>query len=385
MPYQKGQKWKAQVRKDGKQKDKTFNTKKEALAWEAEMRRKPVEEWEEKTDTVCLLDWAEAYLDYSQVKNSKKTYDEKKSMFQRFFKMVDHEQPVSDLTPAQLLNYVVKQSKERSGYAANKDRKNLVAGWNWGMKYFNPVLPGPNPCLVEKMPEVRHPRYIPPEEDFWKVYGAAEGQDQVMLLTFLHLAPRRSEVFRLQWPEDIDFINNRVRLGTRKREDGTFEYAWLPMTKELRKTLRWWWENRPIKDSPYVFLNLNKNHKRQEHYGQPFKYRNDFMPGLCEKAKVKRFGLHGIRHLTASILYNLGYEVAVMQAILRHKSPNTTERYLKTHGIEKVRDALEDLSRKKGEILPFPSKHVKSGKNEDKKEKAVEGAVTSPGSKKVGL
>jgi hypothetical protein len=54
---------------------------------------------------------------------------------------------------------------------------------------------------------------------------------------------------------------------------------------------------------------------------------------------------------------------------------------LKTHGIEKVRDALEDLSRKKGEILPFPSKQVKNGKNEDKKEKAVEGAVNSPGGK----
>ncbi len=221
--------------------------------------------------------------------------------------------------------------------------------------------------------------------DFWKVYDEAEGQDQVMLLTFLHLAPRRGEVFRLQWTEDVDFINNRVRLGTRKREDGTFEYAWLPMTRELRNALRWWWENRPIKDSPDVFLSLDENHKRQEHYGQPFKYRNDFMPGLCEKAKVRRFGFHSIRHLTASILYNLGYEVAVMQAILRHKSPNTTERYLKTHGIEKVRDALEDLSSKKGEILPFPSKQVKNGKNEDKKEKAVEGAVNSPGGKKVGL
>ena len=109
------------------------------------------------------------------------------------------------------------------------------------------------------------------------------------------------------------------------------------------------------------------------------------MSGLCEKAKVKRFGFHSIRQLTASILYNLGYEVAVMQAILRHKSPNTTERYLKTHGIEKVRDALENLSRKKGEILPFPSKYVKNGNNEGEKEKAVKGAVTSPGGENVGL
>ena len=42
-----------------------------------------------------------------------------------------------------------------------------------------------------------------------------------------------------------------------------------------------------------------------------------------------------------------------MQAILRHKSPKTTERYLKSVGLERVREALEDLSRKKGEVLEF--------------------------------
>ncbi len=364
MPYAIGQKWKAQVRKDGKRIEKTFSTKKDAVAWEAEMRGKHVSDWQEKIDTVCLGDWADAYLDFAQVKFTDKTYNEKKSMFRRFFKEVDPAQPISELKRAGVLDYVINQSKERSGYAANKDRKNLVAAWNWGIKYMVPTLPTPNPCLVERMTEVRHPRYIPPEEDFWKVYDAAEeGQDQIMLLAFLHLAARRGEIFRLIWA-DIDFGNSRVRLGTRKRMDGTLEYDWLPMTKELREALRWWWENRPIKVSPYVFLSLDKNHKRQDHYGQPFKYRNGFMHRLCDKAKVKRFGFHSIRHLTASILYNLGYEVAVMQALLRHKSPNTTERYLKTHGDKKVRDALEDLSRKKGEILPFPSKCVKVGKND---------------------
>ena len=42
-----------------------------------------------------------------------------------------------------------------------------------------------------------------------------------------------------------------------------------------------------------------------------------------------------------------------MQAILRHKSPKTTERYLRSIGLERVREALEDLSRDKGEVLEF--------------------------------
>ncbi len=161
------------------------------------MRKLSAEDWLEKTGTVCLGDWAQAYLDFSRVRHSAKTYDEKRSMFRRFFKEIDPAMPVADLNPADVLAYVVRQKKERSGYAANKDRKNLVAAWNWGMKYLNPPLPGPNPCLVERMPEVRTPRYVPPAEDFWKIYEVAEGQDRVMLLTFLHLVARRGEVFRM--------------------------------------------------------------------------------------------------------------------------------------------------------------------------------------------
>ena len=200
--------------------------------------------------------------------------------------------------------YIVKQKEARSGYAANKDRKNLVAAWNWGMKYMKPPLPGPNPCLVDRMPEKRHPRYVPPEEDFWKVYDVAEGQDRVLLLVFLHLAARRGEIFRLTW-SDIDFGTNRVRLWTRKRMDGTYEYDWLPMTRELRESLRWWWEHRPIKDQPSVFLCLDETEFCREHYGKPFKYRLHLMRRLCDRAGVKPFGFHAIRHLSASMLYEL--------------------------------------------------------------------------------
>jgi integrase len=317
------------------------------------MRRKSASDWSEKTVMACLGDWSQLYLDSAKARFSQKTYDEKVALFERFFEEIDPTLPVVKLKLADIMTYIVKQKEVRSGNAANKDRKNLVAAWNWGMKYMKPPLPSPNICLVDRMPEVRKPRYVPPEEDFWKVYAAAEGQDKVMLLALLHLAARRGEIFRLTWA-DVDFGNSRIRLWTQKRMGGTLEYDWLPMTGELRKTLMGWWEQRPIKDQPQVFLCLDKTEFCRDYYGKPFLYRLHVMKRLCDRAGVQHFGFHAIRHLSASILFRLGYEVAVIQTILRHRSPNTTERYLRSVGLERVREALEDLKPGETPVLKFP-------------------------------
>ena len=134
---------------------------------------------------------------------------------------------------------------------------------------MNPHLPKPNPFETPKMPEIRYPRYVPPEEDFWKVFKVAQGQDRVMLLTFIHLACRRGEAFRIKW-DDVDFEKKRIRLWTRKRENGTYEFEWLPMTEELQDGLFWWSRACPVK-SEYVFICLEQKHFCIEYYGGPFK------------------------------------------------------------------------------------------------------------------
>jgi integrase len=93
------------------------------------------------------------------------------------------------------------------------------------------------------------------------------------------------------------------------------------MTEELKRELSFWLENRPLKNKPHVFMCLEKRAFHFEHYGEPFKFRAKFMKTLCLKAGVKPFGFHAIRHLTASQLYSMGYSVATIQALLRHKSP----------------------------------------------------------------
>ncbi len=118
-------------------------------------------------------------------------------------------------------------------------------------------------------------------------------------------------------------------IWTLKREGGTKEFDILPVTTALRSALLSLWEKRQV-ISEYVFVNLDKTPFVDKYYGIPFQQRQHFMKKLCEKAEVKPFGFHAIRHLTASILYHSGESVATVQQILRHKSPNTTSRYLKT-------------------------------------------------------
>lgn len=64
-----------------------------------------------------------------------------------------------------------------------------------------------------------------------------------------------------------------------------------------------------------------------------------YMKRLCKRAKVTHLGFNAIRHLSASILAQSNIPLPTIQAILRHKSANTTARYLHSLGI--VEDVFE--------------------------------------------
>jgi integrase len=88
--------------------------------------------------------------------------------------------------------------------------------------------------------------------------------------------------------------------------------------------------------------------------GAPYLYRQHWMKRLCTRAGVRPFGLHAIRHLSASILANEGVPVIVIQGILRHKNSNTTQRYL--HRLSEMKTALQSLSKRKSRLAePSPS------------------------------
>lgn len=293
-------------------------------------------------DYCSLHDWATGYLTFAQERFPAPGYRERVSVFKRFLASFKPNSDVSSLSVQEVKAYLWKQRCKRTGHASNKDRKFLAAAWEWGKETIhNFPADRSNPFrAIKKCQEDRSPRYVPPEEDFWKMLEMTRGQDKVMLFTFLQTAARRKEIFNLKWA-DIDFSNDQIRFWTMKREGGGREHDLIPMTRELKSVLMQWWRDRPIKGSEFVFVSVDERVCCRKSYGKPFVARQQLVPRLCEKAGVKPFGFHAIRHLTASILYHNGCDQAVIQAILRHKSATTTARYMKRMGLNQVREALD--------------------------------------------
>ena len=131
--------WKGRIQKLGQMRQKLFDTRAAALGWEA------------TTDTVCSLkSWAERYLGHA-AKYDRKTFNEKRQALQKLFAatigqgkavqlIVNPLAPVASLTPGKVLAALRVQFESRSGNTANKDRKHLMAAWNWGIRYLGFAL-----------------------------------------------------------------------------------------------------------------------------------------------------------------------------------------------------------------------------------------------------
>lgn len=343
MPYQmKSGKWRAIKMIAGQRKTKTFSTKSEAKKWEAAQN---AENWQKEINTVCLHEVATAYLDYSLTRHHKNTYDSKRLSLKRLFDYVSPDATPQSVTSRIALAYVMDRNKESGAKAANKDRKHASAFWEWGRKFYG--FPDNPFSQVAKFPEDTQPHYVPPIEDFWKIYAIADEADRVMLLSLLYTAGRRSEPLRWVWEEDIDLSARRIRLSTCKTADGSRKYEWLTMPEKLYEALC----NHKLRTGGcgHVFTSKTTG----EAYGQ----RSRFIRRLCDRAGVKHFNYHGIRGLCASLLAEGGVPMKEIQHILLHSSMTTTDRYIRRLGgaNDMLAAAFDRFEQKKaaGKVLPF--------------------------------
>lgn len=337
MPYREGKNWRATPQYKGKRlKTKLFTTKREALEYETEARKKAQEKEKLQPQGMDLMTFCTKYLDHA-TRYAPKVYKEKQAVCKRILSAWGANMDVSEITAEQAQQYLDDQAISRSANASNKDRKNLLAMWHKGIRFFGVV---DNPfARTERRSHDRQPQYTPPSADVLKVLMVATRKERVFLDAYLQTGARRSEIFRWTWNDDINFERREYRLGTRKTSDGSMQHEWFPMSDDLYESLHWWWENRTIKESPYVFTDDQKG----PHYGGPYTSRRRFLAGLCKRAAVKSFGFHALRRFVASILADSGKSTNAIRRVLRHKNVSTTELYIQNINND-LRDTMDALS-----------------------------------------
>jgi len=251
------------------------------------------------------------YLRLAERGLAEKTLVYRKTVFRRFLAHAGN-MPAAAITAEQVENYLLTRP---TNHNFNKDRTELMRLFSWAHRRF--LLPHNPVFFVEKLSVDRTQKVIPTPKDIAKMLMAA-GPDRPLLLVLFHTMARIDEILRLKW-EDVNFQEKAVRLWTRKRRGGNWEFDWLAMNDDLEQVLWGLWQKR--EQDEWVFFNRVQ--------GTRYLYRPKLMGTICRNAGVSKYGFHTIRHFVASYLFDKKkVSLPVISKLLRHKSLQTTERYL---------------------------------------------------------
>jgi len=313
-----------------------FRTKTEAK--EAEAKRKeeinnPKPETARLTD-ITFFDLIERRLDHVNAYHSSSYYASYRSMARRWVKKWD-KLFCNEITNDMVQNFLFRRKKV-SAYVANYDLRCLRAVFNFGIgrKWI-----ANNPTQgISFFPLEKKVKYVPPKEDVLRVIMAADPDTQDYLYTIRETLGRMSEINRLIW-NDVNFTERSVTLYTRKKKGGHLTPRKVAMTKRLYEILSGRYSQRD-KTKPWVFWHTYWSSKTGEKKEGPYIERSKIMKTLCEKAGVKYFRYHALRHFGASIMDNANVPIGSIQRILGHEIRRTTEIYLHSIG-EAEREAME--------------------------------------------
>jgi len=313
-----------------------FKTKKEAKKAEAKKK----EELSKKTNLTPIdmdfLTLINKRLDYVTSYYSASYFKDNRLMAKRWCRAWRGAN-CSEITKDEVQSFILKRAKN-SAYAANYDLRSLRALFNFGIKR-NWIKTDPTKNIAF-LPIEKKIKYIPPKTDLLKVILAADNDTKDYLWTIEETLGRMSEINRLTW-NDVDFNDRSVTLYTRKKKGGHLTPRKVGMTTRLYDILYRRYQERD-KAKPWVFWHTYWSSKTGEKKEGPYQDRKKIMRTLCQKAGVKYFRYHALRHLGASILDNKNVPMGDIQKILGHENRSTTEIYLQSIG-QSERKAMEVL------------------------------------------
>jgi len=321
-----------------------FATKKEAQEAETsrkeELNRPVVQQTAPETPTdMDFLELVNRRLDHVKVYSSERHYSDHFYMARKWVKEWKGVK-CSEIKPEMIESFLIKRVKQTSAFTANKDLRLLRAVFNYAMHPTRNWIVSNPTRGIQFFPVDKRIKYVPPREDVLRVILAADPDTQDYLWTMALTMGRMSEINCLTW-EDVNLEQRYVVLYTRKKRGGHRTPRKVPMADKLYELLSHRFKNRD-KRIPWVFWHRYWSRKSQEWVIGPFLDRNRIMGTLCEKAGVRYFRYHPIRHFGASMLEQANVPVGSIQRLLGHENRTTTEIYLHSIG-DSERKAIEGM------------------------------------------
>lgn len=287
-----------------------------------------------------FLELVNKRLDHVKAYNSERHYTDHIYMARRWVKKWG-ELYCREIAPEMIRSFLLLRLRKTSGNTANKELRMLRALFNFAMHPTREWMDSNPTHGIDFFPVEKHIKYVPPKNDVLRVIMAAKQEEQDYLWTIALTMGRMGEINRLTW-HDVNFKSRCVTLYTRKKKGGDLTPRNVPMPSKLFELLSRRFKTRD-KHKPWVFWHRYWSRKNGQWIEGPYAERKKFMKTLCEKAGVRYFRFHALRHFGASMLDSAKIPIGSIQRILGHESRITTEIYLHSVG-EGERHAMDVLN-----------------------------------------
>lgn len=224
----------------------------------------------------------------------------------------------------QLHRSVSKSRPIRANRMAQLLSKLFALAIRWEYRTDNPVHG------LKRNPEVKRTRYLSDEEmpRLLEALDAHTNQKSANVVRLLLLTgARRGEVLAATW-DQFDLASGLwIKPSAHTKQKKEHRVPLSAGAVELLKRI-----NSEAPASSFVFPGRSAD--------EPLKDIKKFWATICDRADLKDFRIHDLRHTYASILASSGLSLPVIGALLGHTQPNTTARYSHLYD-DPLREATE--------------------------------------------
>jgi integrase len=258
-----------------------------------------------------LDDFAFEYLAYYRT-NARPTSVRRHEAAYQAVKLAFGQHRLSDITPYLLEHYKRQRlEKGRSQVTVNRELAFLKNLFNiaivWGRATENPV----KKVRFFREDNGRTRRLSDDEED--RLLAACPPHLKPVLIIAIHTGCRLNELLSLTWA-NVDFQRQRLTIQAGYSKNGASRT--IPLNELVLETLQ---QLKDFQDpGGVVFRNRT---------GRPYRSCRTAFEAACQRAGIRDFTFHDLRHTFASRLVMAGVHLAVVKELLGHKVLNMTMRY----------------------------------------------------------